>query len=328
MPEISCILAVYNDGPYLEAAVQSVLDQTFGDFELVIVDDGSTDGSPDILAKLAGKDDRIRVITQENKGLAAALNVGIRHSTGRLIARMDGDDFSLPNRFEVQREFLDEHRDVVAVGGRVLMIDDGGRPLGDWDFYETHEEIDAFHMTGRGGGIVHPAAMMRRDAVEQVGLYRENFVASQDYDLWLRLAEIGRLQNLDAYVLHFRRHLRSISFRNPGLQLSLTDLALNEAIDRRGLKKEELATKPTQQAEISDLGVVHRYWAQVAIRNRYYSTALFHAWRSWRYRPSDLTRLRLIFGVLLYRLGLGRLGVRFSRALRKLRGVRTAIVQL
>jgi len=129
-PAISVIMAVYNTQRYLTEAIQSILSQSFTDFELVIVDDGSTDGSPEILKNLAQQDSRIKLITQFNAGIGAATQRGITESQGEYIAIMDSDDISLPDRLKLQKQFLDQHSDIDAVGSQWRMLHADGRDIG------------------------------------------------------------------------------------------------------------------------------------------------------------------------------------------------------
>ena len=126
-PELSVVMAIYNGREFLREAIDSVLSQTMRDFEFVIVDDGSTDGSHSIVESYS--DPRIRIISQENTGLAQALNNGISESKGEFIARMDQDDICLPERFAVQLEFLKNHHDVVAVGCGAIYMDESGKSV-------------------------------------------------------------------------------------------------------------------------------------------------------------------------------------------------------
>src|SRR5690606_36363675 len=128
-PTSSVLMPVYNREEYAPLAVESVLGQTFGDFEFIIVNDGSTDGVTEILRDYADADPRIVLIEQENTGYAVALNRGLERARGEFVARMDSDDISLPDRFALQVEFLQASPQVVVVGGQALRIDEDGDPL-------------------------------------------------------------------------------------------------------------------------------------------------------------------------------------------------------
>jgi glycosyltransferase involved in cell wall biosynthesis len=205
-PLVSVVMPAYNARRYVAEAVESVLAQTFADFEFLIVDDGSTDDTAAILQKFAALDHRIEVITQPNSGVGAALNAGLALARGRYIARMDSDDICLPLRFEKQVEYLERTLDCVLVGSRVMIIDSDGTSLFEMDSVQlTHEKIDELLMRARWS-IVHPSIMMRTDIVRRLGGYNNDLVPVEDHDLFLRLAEVGKLANLPDVLLKYRKH--------------------------------------------------------------------------------------------------------------------------
>ncbi|GAA2749670.1 glycosyltransferase family 2 protein [Amnibacterium kyonggiense] len=211
-PIVSVILPAYNAGEYLIPAVRSVLSDGFDDLELRVYDDGSIDGSVDAL--LAAVDDpRLVVVRHANRGLAATLNRGFEEARGRYLARMDGDDQVVPGRFGTQAAFLDEHPDVVLVGGQIERLVDG-RTESESRFPASHEEIVAGLVAGRHV-VTHPSVMIRADAITTVGGYWEHGV-SEDWDLFLRLAEHGRLANVDRVVLRYRFHDSGINASSMG----------------------------------------------------------------------------------------------------------------
>jgi glycosyltransferase involved in cell wall biosynthesis len=239
MPAVSVILACYNTERYIASAVRSILAQTFRDFELILIDDGSTDRSAEICKQLAAEDSRIHLISRPNKGLTKTLNEGLWLATAPLIARMDADDVSLPTRFEKQVAYLNEHSECVCVGTRVTLIDPYDSPISVAEHKLDHESIDADLLKGIGWAIVHPAAMMRTEAVRRAGGYREQFKTSQDLDLWLRLAEIGRLANLPEPLVEYRQHFESVAFNKADDQWNCKAQIIGDAYDRRGLKRPE-----------------------------------------------------------------------------------------
>lgn len=209
-PRISVAMSVYNNAPFLAEAIESILGQTFGDFEFLIVDDGSRDGSGAIIDAYAARDPRIRAIHQENRGLVASLNRLIDEARAPLIARMDGDDIALPERFERQVAFLDAHPDHGVVGTCTDDIDEAGRITFNRDFHPLdHQSLLA--ALGHGPVLCHPSVMMRRDVVQAAGGYRSAFVHCEDYDLWLRLADRTQLCSLPDRLLHYRRSAGQIS---------------------------------------------------------------------------------------------------------------------
>jgi glycosyltransferase involved in cell wall biosynthesis len=212
-PPISVCMPVYNAERYVAEAVESILGQTLGDFEFLILDDGSTDGSLRILERHASRDRRIRLISRPNKGLVASLNELVDRARGEFLARMDADDVALPERFARQAEYLRAHPECLVVGCRAWEIDPEGDSLGEYPTLEDHEAIDAFHFRIRGPALVHPSVMMRRGAVLDVGGYR-HFPIGEDVDLFLRLAERGRLAGVPEFLLNYRIHEATYS-RSP-----------------------------------------------------------------------------------------------------------------
>ena len=164
-PRISVLMPVYQAERYLEEAVESILAQSFDNFELLALDDGSTDASPDILEALARRDDRIRVRRTEHAGLVSQLNQGLAEARGEFIARMDADDVSHPARFERQLAYLDAHPDCVAVGTGTDEVDPERRIIRTFDIRTTHEEIESRLMQGDGGALIHASALYRTDEI-------------------------------------------------------------------------------------------------------------------------------------------------------------------
>ena len=234
-PLISVCMPVYNAEPYVAEAVESILAQTYRNFEFIIIDDGSTDRSLAILKRYAAQDTRIRLSSSPNAGYLVRLNEMLDEARGDLIARMDADDVAMPERFIRQIDFLDAHPEVVAVGSRVLAIDSDGDPIAEFCTAQDHEEIDRAHLDVQGGFINHPVAMIRTAAIRKIGGYRADYWPGEDVDLWLRLAEIGRLANLPERLLKFRRHLESISYTRHARQHERCQAAAIDAHRRRGL---------------------------------------------------------------------------------------------
>lgn len=213
-PRITVAMSVYNNAAYLAEALDSILAQSFGDFELVIVDDGSTDASPAIIDGYAAADPRIRVIRQANQGLIASLNHIIAVARGTYVARMDGDDVALPERFAQQVAFLDANPDHGLVGTQIWAIDERGERQSDRriDHPLSAEHIAAALPTA--SPLCHPSVMMRRDLLEAVGGYRAAYRHCEDYDLWLRLAERTRMANLPARLHLYRYSPTQVSNRH------------------------------------------------------------------------------------------------------------------
>lgn len=295
-PAASVILPVYNAGRYLETAIESVLGQTFTDFELLLLNDGSTDGSPAVLERWVAKDPRCTLHSWPNRGLIATLNEGIRLARADILLRMDADDLCAPQRFEAQMAYLHRHPDCVAVGTRVRLIDPEGMPICTFAEDTGHVAIDAAHLAGRGGAIVHPATAMRKTAVAAVGGYRDEFPHAEDIDLFLRLAEVGQLANVPEILLDYRQHMGSIGYSQARVQNASAQRAVMAAHLRRGL---EVAAGSGQVAsEVPSLDDVHRKWGWWAMSGGNLDTARKHAFKAFRQRPWGLENWRLLACVL------------------------------
>jgi glycosyltransferase involved in cell wall biosynthesis len=281
-PAVSVLLPVYNGIRHLRAAVDSILGQTFADFEFIIIDDGSTDGSADVLRQYAQADSRIRLVARPNKGLTVTLNEGVGMASAPLLARMDADDIALPQRLEKQTAYMREHPDCVLLGSAVMLVDPDGLPIRQMCSEQTHEEIDHAHLN-RGWPIVHPAVMMRTAAVRQVGGYRDQYDTLEDLDLFLRLAEIGKLANLPDVLLKYRQHFSSVTHRRYEQQMKIRQAIFDETYARR-----RIAAPPPIEAANS--GPRHRYqqhrsWAWAALKAGNVGTARKHALATVRQAP-------------------------------------------
>jgi len=204
-------MSVYNGRRYLREAIESVLRQTFGDFEFLILDDGSSDGSQDII--LSYRDPRIRLVANTtNIGLTKSLNRGLARALAPLIARQDADDVSYPNRLEKQVEIMDRHPDVVLVGAQARTIDSGGSPVRGTPWPRAVTDLGMRWQLIFESPFVHTSVMFRREVVwGELGGYDEEFVTSQDYELWSRVARRYRIGNLPDCLVDFRVHPESAS---------------------------------------------------------------------------------------------------------------------
>jgi len=233
-PTVSVLMPVHNAERYLAEAVESILGQTFTDFEFLIIDDGSTDRSRAILERYTARDRRIRLTSRPNTGYTVALNELLGLARGELVARMDADDVALPERVARQVEYLRAHPEVVCVGTAVRFIDAAGRFLREGHPGMDDEEIQKRALAG-DCPLNHPSVMMRRAAVEAVGRYHPEFQPAEDLDLWLRLGEVGRLTSLPEALMKYRQHAASFSEQYQQLQLARSAAAVLEACRRRGL---------------------------------------------------------------------------------------------
>jgi glycosyltransferase involved in cell wall biosynthesis len=209
-PRVSVVLPVYNGEPFLADAVNSVLEQTYRDFELIAIDGGSVDASGGILDRFAVTDSRMTVLHQPNTVMLADLNRGLELARGEFVARMDADDVAHPERFARQVAFLDAHPDIAVVGCAVTLIDESGERIRDVEYPLTPAAAAAF--LEKGSPLAHPSVMMRRAAVLAVGAYRPAFRYAEDYDLWVRIAERYQIANLPDRLLFYRQHQTKQSF--------------------------------------------------------------------------------------------------------------------
>ncbi|MHB8753369.1 MAG: glycosyltransferase [Candidatus Acidiferrales bacterium] len=211
-PRLCVVMSVFNGQAFLAEAIESILNQTFRDFEFIIIDDGSTDKTAEILSVYARDDARIRVIHHENKGRTASLNIGISVAKGDYIARMDADDIALPDRFQQQIDFLERYAEIGLLGGAIDLIEDTGRVLRTVQPPVEDSEIKSMML--HSNPMWHPSVVMRKDVAVAAGGYRKAFKESEDYDLFLRIGERSQLANLANPVLQYRVHAKQVSVRN------------------------------------------------------------------------------------------------------------------
>jgi hypothetical protein len=217
IPRVSVVMPVHNGGFYLEPAVASILGQTFTDFEFVIIDDGSTDSTAEVLRRFQAADTRVRVHHQEQAGLVASLNRGCGAAQAAYIARMDADDIAFPERLARQVEFLDRHPNTAVVGSAVVRIDASGRDIKRNECPTSHSEI--VEALREYTCFTHPSVMLRAVALAAVGGYRGAYGPAEDYDLWLRLSEQYQLANLPEPLLYYRVYPDQLSVRQLDQQI-------------------------------------------------------------------------------------------------------------
>ena len=217
-PTISVVMSVYNGERYLAEAIDSILAQTFRDFEFIIVDDGSTDRSAKIIDYYAQRDPRVRSLRLAvNHGLASALNQGIAAARGEFIARMDSDDVSLPQRFQSQLDYLRAHPDIGVLGSAVHVVDEELQPSYSAEYAPQHALI-AFNILTDLKTFCHPTVMLRRELLVTAGAYDDDYHYSQDIQLWSRLASRTRFANLSESLLLYRRHEQASSVKQDSQQ--------------------------------------------------------------------------------------------------------------
>jgi glycosyltransferase involved in cell wall biosynthesis len=246
-PRVSVVMPVYNGERFIAEAVGSTLASRFRDFELLILDDGSTDASVAIATRVAAGDLRVRIISLPHGGIAATRNAALEHARADLIANLDADDAMFPGRLERQVAYLDAHPECVAVGSRSVVVDAESRPVGIVGRYFSHDDIDRSLLEGNGGAIGNDSAMIRKRTALAVGGYAPQLqTTGEDHDMWLRLAEAGRLECLPEILNRYRIHQTNASLGagSKERRLPVTLDNLSRAFARRGITGREPAKVP------------------------------------------------------------------------------------
>ncbi len=237
-PKVTVLMSIYNGEKYLHQAINSILNQTFKDFEFLIINDGSTDGTAEILQSY--NDFRIRIINNEkNIGLTKSLNKGLKLAKGDYIARMDADDISLPERFERQVEFLNKNKKMGLVGTFWYTIDENGQEI---DISKPTNSIYAVHF------MCHGTSMIRKRCLDKIGFYREVFEFAQDYDLWLRIADKYEIKNIKEPLYKLRIRDDSISLKKKTQQNLYASLAIKMAKERKKYGRDRLSIATEYEA--------------------------------------------------------------------------------
>ncbi len=281
MPEVSVIMGVHNGGPYLAPAVASVQAQDFSDWEMLLVENGSTDGAIEAF-EAGNRDSRIRVIRRPaalNPGRALA--VACEEARGRFLAVLDQDDLSAPGRFTLQRNYLAGQPDVLLLGGASELINGEGQSLGLEPFVGLHEDI--FALTAYVHVLRHSGVMFRRELIEKVP-YRSVLEIACDFDFFARAAEVGRVVALPAVTCHYRLHPKNRSSLGA---LSAMSTGLVRMLTRRrrlGLPEDEAVwTKRFARGAQGDhAAAAHLHCARIFSQEGHDDLSALHAWLAWR----------------------------------------------
>lgn len=294
-PLLSVVMPVYNCRPYLADAITSIRRQTFENFELILIDDGSTDGSAKIMDTAAAADPRLRIIRRPNTGIVGALNDGLAASRGRFLARMDGDDISVPSRFTRQLDFLQANPSVALVGVSVEFIDARGARLKLYQPPRSGGAIRSALLDGNSGALIHPAIMGPREVWLRLAGYRPACNYVEDYDLFLRASQQGPLANLPETLLRYRIHAQSTNYRHRAVQLRLLRDLCRAARADAGLSQD---FTPAVSPAHTDLGSVYREWIGWATEGGEFATARRYAFKAWLHRPWQRENLRALYRTL------------------------------
>ena len=231
VPEVSVIMSVFNGKDFLAESIQSVLAQSFKNFEFIIIDDGSNDNSSEVIRSFEALDPRIRFITQKNQGLARSLNIGIKNSKGKYIARIDADDICYESRLKKQFTFMEKNPSIDLIGSSVDVIDENGSVTASKMQASSFDEI--FKKRYFTSPILHITFFGRRSFFECNNGYRENFIFAQDYDLVLRGIDSGSVMlNINEKLVQYRDFQRKINALKFIQQFRITQLAIKLSKER------------------------------------------------------------------------------------------------
>ncbi|MEA3377268.1 MAG: glycosyltransferase [Chloroflexota bacterium] len=307
LPRISVVMAVYNAGEYLRQSIDSILEQTYRDFEFLIIDDGSTDDTGQILASY---DDPRTVIlgNEQNRGLAASLNRGLAVAGGEYVARQDADDVSYPRRLAKQVAYLDAHPEAGVVGTTTEWID------------ENDDVLQVWHQPTENGAIqetllkycclIHGSTMYRRRCFEEMGGYDPAMRTGQDYDFWLRVSEAWDLANLPDVLYRYRWHDAMTSERHGVQQDRNADLGLSRALQRRKQYARALLGSggdriPRRVRDIGRRRLAQRYvWWSAGARSHGRALAFYFLLVSFLLDPTTPDIWRYVAGILQRKAGM------------------------
>jgi len=235
-PKVSVIMSVYNGERYLLEAIDSIINQTFEDFEFIIINDGSTDGTKEIVESY--DDERIMLIEQANMGLTKSLNRGLRLANGEYIARMDADDISHPERLHRQVSFLEQNKDIGLIGTDLLVINENGKLLYKINLPPDNPTIKQNMLKCNQFG--HGSVMFRKECIDKVGFYREEVGPAEDYDLWLRIADEYDIANISEPLYQWRFHNKQVSAVSGIYHMKCALFAVELAKERNQFGKDRL----------------------------------------------------------------------------------------
>jgi len=253
-PLVSVVMPLRNAQQYLREAIDSVLQQNFKNFELLLIDDFSQDDSWAICQSYSAADGRVRLLRNEAAGIIGALNFGIAHARGELIARMDADDICEPQRFALQVQELQRTPAIAVLGSAASLVNHRGDVVGELSYATAPSEI--YHELLHRSCIIHPSAMMRTDAVRQAGGYRNAFLRCEDYDLWLRIAEPTNIANLKEPLLRYRLHEEQVTWAGIEQRILSEVVAVALAKRRRAGQPDDINDlSPIDRNVLRDLGI-------------------------------------------------------------------------
>ena len=278
--KISVLTCCFNCEDFIGESIESVLSQTYSNFEYLLIDDGSTDRSQQIIKKYADRDSRIYFIGKNHTGLTDSLNLGLGRARGKWVARLDADDIALPCRLRDQLNYVEENCNISLLGGGCVEIDRAGRDVRNHIYPSDHNTLMK-RLTTIDKHFPHSSAFFNRQIAKDLGGYNRRFSRSQDLDLWLRIGKIGKIACLDVPVIKLRKHGNMISNADGGRSQALMAMCAVICYYRRekGLSDPSQARESTwrkflnwleQRMEESDIFEQRRAMnAMMSIRSRH-----------------------------------------------------------
>lgn len=239
---VSILISVYNAEKKIRDTILSLQSQSYKNFECIIVDDGSTDNTINLLEKIIDK--RFRIIKSKHVGLTKALNLGFKECKGEYIARIDADDISDPLRIEVQKKFLDSNPEIAALGTDANIINENNEVISSVSFPKNHEDIIGLY-TNNLRTLPHSSLFIRHTKMREIGGYNEFFERSQDYDLILRISRVGKIASIPKILIGLRYNTNSITFGDHNISqfkfgiMALANYYIYEKYDIDVIKNEE-----------------------------------------------------------------------------------------
>jgi len=285
-PKISVVMSVYNGEKHLRESIESILNQTSTDFEFIIVNDGSTDASPQIIKSY--DDARTRIINnKKNIGLTKSLNKAIKEARGEYIARQDADDISLPNRLELQLEFLEKHPEVALLGTGIYVINENGDEIEKRIMHPNPKKSLL-----KGNRFIHGSVMFRKSVIDELGAYNETLKYSQDYELWLRMSKKYNVRNLTAPLYKLRMHRGSILSKKVEEQqmyaVLARKLAMNEIKEETLLDLQDNLSIFYQTLNRSDKIMFHKAVAYNHVQNNDLLSFQIECFKAFKLNPFDV----------------------------------------
>ncbi|MDD5634070.1 MAG: glycosyltransferase [Candidatus Omnitrophica bacterium] len=276
---VSVITPVYNNEKYISQCIESILGQTYGDFEYIIVDDGSTDSTLSLAQSYAAKDERIKIVENgKNYGQAYSMNAGVKSSIGDFIVVMDSDDVAMPQRIARQLTFLENNKDYGICGALQIIVDEKDKEISIKEAEQKSGDITQFvHDTAH---LSHSTCMFRKQVFQDVGGYRAEFRRAQDYDLFLRISEKNKIYNIPEVLLAHRFSIERATISDRRTQLLFTEVARRLASQRKTegadiLQKGDVAAFTKLKREVFGCSCLPKNF-QVSSNYLYWAHRMYH----------------------------------------------------